>query len=223
MIRLPGVPLPDVRMLRHLAAQFAEVTILRAAQPRPQWTPTRLNARYHTALRLAQLVLDATSITGAQGVTLSTGFLLDMPRVFEDFLTAALRSSIEIRYGGAVVGQFPDHLDHGRSVAMVPDILWRLHATVSAVVDAKYKAHTPSADVYQMLAYCTAYGLRSGHLVYVSGDHPPGVHRIRNTDVEIVRHGLDLGQQPKALLADIDRIADRIVDVSPPPRDTVMP
>jgi len=44
-----------------------------------------------------------------------------------------------------------------------------------AVVDAKYKAERasgfPNADLYQMLAYCTALGLRDGHLARVG----PGI------------------------------------------------
>ena len=42
-----------------------------------------------------------------------------------------------------------------------------------AVIDAKYKAEKPAgypnADLYQMLAYCTALRLSDGHLVYAKG------------------------------------------------------
>lgn len=52
---------------------------------------TRFNARYHTALRLAELVLRATSVEHESGGVAVNGFLLDMPRLFEDFVTVALR------------------------------------------------------------------------------------------------------------------------------------
>src|SRR6202035_3526986 len=46
------------------------------------WQPTRLNARYHVALRLAELVLRATSADHDSGGVLLNGFLLDMPKLF---------------------------------------------------------------------------------------------------------------------------------------------
>jgi 5-methylcytosine-specific restriction enzyme subunit McrC len=83
---------------------------------------------------------------------------------------------------------------------------------VAAVVDAKYKAHTPAQDAYQMLAYCTVYGLYHGHLVYVTGDHPPVRHVVRNAGVEIVCHALDLSKPPEALLGQVDLLASRIAE-----------
>jgi 5-methylcytosine-specific restriction enzyme subunit McrC len=83
---------------------------------------------------------------------------------------------------------------------------------VVAVVDAKYKAHTPAPDAYQMLAYCTVYGLRHGHLVYVTGDQPPIRHVVRNAGVEIVCHALDLSKPPEALLEQVDLLAARIAE-----------
>lgn len=211
MLRLPGVPEADRRMLRHLTAVLAEVTPIHRGQPRLAWTPTRLNARYHAALHLAELVLDATSITGAPGVCLTNGLLIDMPRIFEDFLTVVVRETIERRYGGKVLGQRRALLDHGGLIPVVPDISWRHNDVVNAVIDAKYKVDTPAADVYQMLAYCTAYRLPRGHLVYVGDHQPPGRYRIRNSTVEINMHRVDLDQPPVALLQEIDRLVDRIV------------
>jgi 5-methylcytosine-specific restriction enzyme subunit McrC len=62
-----------------------------------------------------------------------------------------------------------------------------------------------------MLAYCTAYRLARGHLVSVTGNQQDRSHRIRNVDVEIVLHSLDLNRQPDALLGDIDQLAERII------------
>jgi 5-methylcytosine-specific restriction enzyme subunit McrC len=211
MLRVPGVPEPDRRMLRHLAVRFAEVRPLRRGEPVPGWVPSRLNARYHVALRLAELVLDAASVATTPGAVVSNGLMVDMARLFEDFLTAALRVSIERRHGGRVVGQRRDHLDVAGAVEIRPDIAWRHCGGVAAVVDAKYKTYTPSADVYQMLAYCIRYRLARGHLVYVTGDRPARGHRIRNSDVEIHMHGVDLAQPPDVLLREIDLLADRIV------------
>jgi 5-methylcytosine-specific restriction enzyme subunit McrC len=80
------------------------------------------------------------------------------------------------------------------------------------VIDAKYKAEKPEgfpgADVYQLLAYCTAYGLRRGHLVYAAGNELPRVHRIPRAGVEIIAHTVDLTASPAALLARVDRLAE---------------
>jgi 5-methylcytosine-specific restriction enzyme subunit McrC len=210
MLRVPGVDPESRRLLRHHANRLADVTLLPSGAPVPTWQPTRLNARYHVALRLAELVLAGSSIDAGVGGVVSNGFLLDMWLVFEDFLSAALRRTLEARHGGAVTTQAPDHLDRDGRVGLRPDILWRRGGQAVAVVDAKYKAYNPAGDVYQMLAYCTVYGLSRGHLVYVTGDHPPVRHLVRNTDIEIVCHALDLSLPPPALLAAAEDLADDI-------------
>ena len=48
----------------HLDARLAGVSSLRRGAPLPAWQPTRLNARYHAALRLAELVLRNSSDGG---------------------------------------------------------------------------------------------------------------------------------------------------------------
>lgn len=76
-----------------------------------------------------------------------------------------------------------------------------------AVADAKYKAGRPGgypdADLYQMLAYCTALGLAEGHLVYAKGSAPHTSHRVRHTGVTIHQHALDLDRPPAGLLASL--------------------
>jgi hypothetical protein len=41
------------------------------------------------------------------------------------------------------------------------------------------------ADLYQLLAYCTALHLPTGHLVHAKGSAPHAAHRIRNTGIRI--------------------------------------
>jgi len=60
------------------------------------------------ALRLAEVVLAASSFEQARGSFLTSGFLFDMPRIFEDFVCVALRDSLA-RYGGAVRLQDREH------------------------------------------------------------------------------------------------------------------
>jgi 5-methylcytosine-specific restriction enzyme subunit McrC len=62
-----------------------------------------------------------------------------------------------------------------------------------------------------MLAYCTALGLREGHLVYAKGNAPHAAHTVRHAGIVIHQHALDLDQQPSGLLSDVERIAARLV------------
>ncbi len=223
MSRVPGTDPESRRMLRHLAGRFPGVTRLPAGAVPPPWQPTRTNARLAPALRLAELVLDGASVEAGRGGVLANAFLFDMWRVYEDFLAAALKQSVEARYGGTVLRQATDWLDHGERIGLRPDITWRRDSRIAAVVDAKYKAHMPSGDVYQVLAYCVGYGLRRGHLVYpagrttrtgvpaATGERCPVRHVVRNAGIEIVSHALDLGLPPAALLAQVTELADDLV------------
>lgn len=95
-----------------------------------------------------------------------------------------------------------------------PDVTWLVGDAPAAVVDAKYKAEKPAgfpnADVYQMLAYCTALGLGAGHLVYARGNEAEQSATIRNAGIEVRCHTLDLEQPPEALLAQIEALASTI-------------
>jgi 5-methylcytosine-specific restriction enzyme subunit McrC len=214
MLTVPRVDAQSQHMLRRLLRDFADVTSLSRGDQVPAWQPTRLNARYHTALRLAELVLRATSVEHDRGGVAVNGFLLDMPRLFEDFVTAALREAIVPDYGGRVAGQDRSHFDEDKQVVLKPDIVWKIRGSAVAVIDAKYKAEKPAgypnADLYQLLAYCTVLGLNRGHLVYAKGNEHPARHRVRHSGIEIFCHAIDLNQQPDELLAQIRNLVHPI-------------
>jgi 5-methylcytosine-specific restriction enzyme subunit McrC len=212
MLRVPRVDENAQRVLRRLLREFTEVTPLEGGEVVPAWQPTRLNARYHTALRLAELVLRATSTEHGPGGVAVTGFLLDMPLVFEEFVTVALREALASEHGGRVVAQDRDwFLDQANRVRLRPDVVWYWRGSPAAVVDAKYKVESPAgypnADLYQMLAYCTALRLSLGHLVYAKGAGQEVRHVIREADIEIRGYALDLGREPDALLGQVRKLA----------------
>ena len=124
MLAVPGVDAQSQRMLRRLLRDFADVTPLARREPVPAWQPTRLNARYHSALRLAELVLRATSVEHGPGGVAVNGFLFDMPKLFEEFVTVALREALVPAYGGRVVDQDRNRFDEARQVTLRPDIVW---------------------------------------------------------------------------------------------------
>jgi 5-methylcytosine-specific restriction enzyme subunit McrC len=218
MLLVPRVEAESSRMLRRLLRDFADVRSIARGDLVPAWQPTRINARYHAALRLAELVLRATSAEHAAGAVAVSGFLLDMPQLFEDFVTVALREAIEGLHRGKVVGQSRHYMDEAGRVLLKPDIVWRVGGQVAAVIDAKYKAEKPSgfpnADLYQLLAYCTVLGLRVGHLVYASGNEQPARYFIRQAGTEIICHALNLSEPPDALLMGVNHLSSAIAEAS---------
>jgi 5-methylcytosine-specific restriction enzyme subunit McrC len=138
-----------------------------------------------------------------------------MNKVFEDFVTVAFREAMR-PYGGEVRDQVqPFSLDEGEVLGLKPDLSWWSGGKWRAVIDAKYKAIDEGVmrhpDAYQMLAYCVAYGLRRGYLVYArdSGEEPR-VHQIRNSGHEIVVATVDVAQEPAAVLDEVALLAARI-------------
>jgi len=221
MLHVPGVDAESSLRLRRLLRNFADVTPLDRRDVIPAWQPARLNARYHTALRVAELVLRATSVEEGTGGVIVNGFLLDMPKLFEDFVTVALREALVATYGGRVDDQDPHRFDEAGQVLLRPDIVWKIRGTALAVVDAKYKAEKPAgypnADLYQLLAYCTVLGLDRGHLVYAKGSANPAHHVVRRSGIEIICHAVDLDNEPEALLDQMRNLASHIAASSARP------
>ncbi|MEU0243410.1 restriction endonuclease [Streptomyces sp. NPDC006235] len=220
LLRLPGIPSDVRRRLLHQRARLADVTAIVRGQSIPDWRLTRLNSRYHHALCLSHVVLDGASAEHAPGDLRIDGFLFDMNKLFEDFVTVALREAFRAMDSGHTVRfQDPHHLDEGAAIRMRPDfVLYGRAGIPCAVVDAKYKAEKrggyPDADLYQMLAYCTALDLREGHLVYAKGNAPHASHHVRHAGTVIHQHALDLGLEPAGLLAEVAELAQRLTDTA---------
>lgn len=169
LLRVPRLSAVARRQLLRLRLQLADVTLLGRGPEVPQWTPSRLNTRYQSGLRLAEMILAGDSFEHRVGSLVVTGYLFDMWRVYEDFVSAALKEAF-IVHGGRMSLQEKWHLDAAEEIRMKPDLVWYRGDKPAAVIDAKYKAEKPEgfpdADLYQLLAYCTALGLEDGHLVY---------------------------------------------------------
>jgi len=224
--RMLTVPRLDAESRQHLAGlrvRLADATRLIRGSQLPRWHPSRLNERYHTALRLAEIVWRATAPEHTPGAVAANGFLLDLPKIFEDFVTVAMTEHLRSRHAGTGIPQYRCHLDEASTVHMRPDLVWERNGRPVAVIDAKYKrerpAGYPDADLYQMLAYCTALGLPVGHLVYAAGSAEPARHVVRHAGIEIRCHTLDLAKPPAAVLAQLARISD---DLSIEPEPTLM-
>jgi 5-methylcytosine-specific restriction enzyme subunit McrC len=216
LLRLPTVPVQTRKLLRHLLMRLDGVARLTPGRTLPKWTPTRLNTRYHTALALAELVLRGASYELDDGTVVRVdGLLLEMWRVFEDFVTVALAEALRPYGGRSQLQDKRHHLDRGRRVQLRPDLVYYDETGKPlAVVDAKYKIDQADdvhhSDLYQMLAYCTVLRLRRGHLVYAAGETEPAVHVISGIETEIIRHALHLDRPPVELLAEVDELASHL-------------
>ena len=207
----------DVRAsLAHLDATLTGVEVLRPGSRLPAWQRTRMNARYHAVLRLAEIILrNSSTEVGAGGLTMAA-FVVPMWQVYEDFVTTALTESLR-RFPGHTRAQYADRLDlptdaPGR-VPMYVDLVHSVGNAPRMIFDAKYKVSRsdgryPNADHYQMLAYCTALKVPRAWLEYAQGGANPVVRHIVNTDISVVEYPLDLRLAPKDLLRQIETLAE---------------
>lgn len=217
LLRLPGVDSSTRQRLRALRQLLVDVTVPDTSRPLPAWHPTRLNARYHDVLWVAELILADNSIDHAPGQLRLHGFLVNMATVFEDFVTASLGTALANHAGTCRTQDHLDLDDEGR-IAMRPDLVWYQAGTPIAVIDAKYKAEKPSgfpdADYYQLLAYATALKLHDAHLVYAKGSDEPRRFTVRNTSITIHAHTLDLASTPGDLLEQIAALKQKIIEAA---------
>ena len=216
LLRVPSVPSRVRARLRRLRQVLVDVAVPVRGAPLPRWSENRLNERYGVALWLAELLLRRNAVDQLPGRVSLSGFLVDMAKVYEDFLTAALTKAFE-PLGGWTRAQDRHYLDVDDEVAMKPDLVWYSDGKPAAVIDAKYKAEKPAgfpdADLYQMLAYCTALRLADGHLVYAKGNADQRTHTVRHAAVTIHAHTLDLAAAPAELLSRVGALARSVAAV----------
>jgi 5-methylcytosine-specific restriction enzyme subunit McrC len=215
LLRLPLVPPKTRATLHRIAAILMDVTPLADFAQVPATVETRLTSRYQPALRLARLVLAQRGVElpphPRTGTVAASGFLFDMNKIYEDWLTATLRRALE-RHGGNVVPQHLLYLDAARGLpAVKPDITWWNGGACQAVIDAKYatfKKTAPTEHLYQLLAYANALGLHDAHLVYAGGI--PTHYDIFKAGIRLHVHVLNLAAPAPALLAQVDLLAGHI-------------
>ena len=203
--------------LRRLRSAFGMVQLgryRRGAVPRIRFT--RLDEHYRPAVELARLVIENTSLELLKGRVSGISFLIDMNQVFEQFLYVALGEALNLT-NEHWQQQARLKLDKAGSIGMEPDLSWWEPATTGSaprarfVGDAKYKKlDAPGfrhADIYQMLAYCTAANLPSGMLIYAADAGGPAEYRILNSGKTIEVAALDLSGAPETILGDVKRLA----------------
>ena len=133
---------------------------------------TRLTDYYEKVLALSRLVLKhiyIEDIVAGEGASYS--LLIGMNDVFEKVVERTARETVDGRDGWSVEGQArtDDLLRGNPSIRMRPDFVVKRHGEPVLVGDAKWKTKVKNNDVYQVVAYQTAYDA-PGVLVYPDND-----------------------------------------------------
>ena len=204
-------------MLREFEALLAPVELVHFdARNLPEVRFSRLNEHYRAAIELAKLILKSSSWELRQGQVRASAFLVDMNRVFEDFVITALREELHVTkhdFPANARGRLL-HLDQAARVGLEPDISWWKGNRCVFVGDVKYKRiNVPGikhADLYQLLAYTTATKLPSGLLIYAAGETEPRTHTVPLAGKTLEVVALDLSGTPDEVLDQIRSLALRI-------------
>ncbi len=216
-VRVPRVKAEDRRLLLGQVAALEDVSDASVrAEDLDRLLFTRLNAHYEPALRLARLLLSNLTLLDQSGDRSASSFLVDMNRLFEDFVTHRLRR--ELRGRLELRSQFDTHLGVRSQVPIRPDLVFRNRGREVYVADIKYKltadARTRTSDYYQLLAYTTALNLPEGLLIYclAEGGRPERMVTVRHADKRLHTLAIDLTGPPEGVDRAIEEAASWITD-----------
>ena len=219
-LRLRGMPLLSPDASRQLAwvtgmlGGVEQVEFPRNAVPEVPFD--RLNEHYRSVVTLAHVILRHGMFEANRGTVRASGFMVEMTRFFQEFVTVALRLSLSI--GGHE--RFGEHyirsLDVKNSVTLRPDLTWWDGDECVFVGDVKYKRASdgaPNADLYQLLAYVSALDLTGGILVYANGGVNDETYTVRHSKKRLEITPLDLSGSLDQVLARVDAIAMRVKEL----------
>lgn len=202
------------RGLGWIAATLEGVSLLEFRRPNvPEVSFDRLNEHYRDVVGLARLILLHSEFESFRGDVRASGFLIDMNRLFQEFVTQALREELGVS-AATLQSEKKVPFDRYGSVTIEPDLSWWDGETCRFVGDAKYKkivhSSVPNADLYQLLAYATALDLPGGLLIYAQGEAEAATYKIRNTCKQLEVVALDLSGTLEEILERVKDIARRI-------------
>lgn len=128
---------------------------------------SRLNENYETIIQLSRAILQNYFIRSThRGESVGFNFIVNMNKVFEDFITAVLEELVgeeKIFAGYELEKQASfDTLVKEREIVTKPDLIlkkWdesKKTYTYPVIIDAKYKKSPVNTDYYQVIAYSLA-------------------------------------------------------------------
>lgn len=213
LLDLPDVPQRARVGLTRLDRLLSEVWVAPRGAPLAGWTPTRLNVRLHRLLHLADLVIAHTSVEHSAGSTQTHGFVLNLAWLFEKLVARLLWE----RYPNLVSQKTFDLDGLGGLLSIQPDLVFNdFNGDPLAVADTKYKllgdkGKISNDDAYQLVTYCGRLGLSTGHLIYAAGEPGPEPFNITGTQVSLVIHRIDLGQDVDHIESQVAGVLDKIL------------
>lgn len=182
----------------------------------------RLNEHYKNVVELSRLILRHSAFQSSRGTVRASGFLVDMNKLFQEFVTVALREALGVSERSFGDCNIPS-LDKNDRVRLRPDLVWIDGSSYVFVGDAKYKDITdktvPESDIYQMLAYVTALNLQGGMLIY-AGEAENREYRVRHTDKAIEVTSLDISGTLDDILMNVRGLGRKVMRLrqgTPPP------
>lgn len=184
----------------------------------PELRFDQLTEHYRSAIDISRLILRHAGFESGHGRVRTSGLLIDMNQMFQEFVFQALgkklsREGIKLHSDRTLPIRMT--LDEGQFVKLLPDISCWEGGQCVFVGDVKYKNASrdriPNSDIYQVLAYATAAGLEHGLLIYAAGEANPRSYRIRNGGKTIQVSALDLRRPLEGILVEIGHIAKQVM------------
>lgn len=177
----------------------------------------RLNEHYRGVVALARLILRHNAFQSHRGEVRAAGFLMDMNKVFQEFVTVALREALGVSKSAFAEREIGG-LDKGDRISLRPDLVWREGGKPCFVGDVKYKnlkrdstdSSIRHSDLYQLLAYVTALNLPGGMLIYAQGEAETADYTVRHCGKALKVAALDLSGDLEQTLAGVGKLAKQI-------------
>lgn len=210
-LRSPAV----ARVLHHALGLFVQVELQHWRHRQlPRLHYTRLNEHYRPAIELARMILDSTALDAGSGDCRANAFLLDMNKVFEAFVYRGLLEALGVSEHVFQRCHKGLTLDTGNQIGLEPDLSWWENGQCRFVGDVKYKQLDEESfkqpDMYQMLAYMTATGLRESMLLYAGTNCTMSSFTFRHTGASVQVRTLNLAVPPRELLNEIQLSAESL-------------
>jgi 5-methylcytosine-specific restriction enzyme subunit McrC len=199
-----------IKQALHLFDQVSFVTV--SVKNFPQIRYTRLNEHYKPIINLCYLIIQNLTLNLQEnGEIRYSSFLVDMNRLFENFLLGLLKKNLKgfsVRGSGKDSGEYS--LDLASEMTQKPDIIISKEDSDILVIDAKYKqlnsddnnqVEIITSDVRQVWSYCLVPKIKLpfGMLVYPKHlllDIPHERYSLKN-GVTLVLKTLDLSKSKK--------------------------
>ena len=202
------------RGLGWVAATLESVSLLEFRRRNvPEVRFDRLNEHYRDVVGLARLILLHSEFESFRGEVRASGFLIDMNKLFQEFVTQALRERLTVS-AATLQSEKKVPFDKDGSVTLEPDLSWWDSGKCTFVGDAKYKRiddkSAPNADLYQILAYATALDVPGGLLIYAKGESDTAKYNVMHSGKQLEVAALDLSGTLEDILERVSAIADRV-------------